>query len=236
MSRKLVAVIPGDGIGPEVIAQAVRLLDLLVERARLPVELWHLDLGADRYLKDGTTFPSDEASGIRERASAVLLGALGDPRVPKLEHARDILFGIRFGYDLYANIRPVKALSDRLVPLKGRTKKDVDIVFFRENTEGLYVGMGGQFKKGTPDEVAIAEDINTRRASSGSFAPASSTPSAPARRRCTWPTSRTPCSTPTSSGTASSSKWPRTTRASRRGTCTSTRCASTSSRIPRNSR
>jgi 3-isopropylmalate dehydrogenase len=163
MSRKLVAVIPGDGIGPEVIAQAVRLLDLLVERARLPLELWHLDLGADRYLKDGTTFPADVASGIRERASAVLLGALGDPRVPKLEHARDILFGIRFGYDLYANIRPVKALSDRLVPLKGRTKKDVDLVVFRENTEGIYVGMGGQFKKGTPDEVAINEDVNTRK-------------------------------------------------------------------------
>jgi len=159
MARKLIAVIPGDGIGPEVIAQAVRL----IERRKLPLDLWHLDLGADRYLKDGTTFPKDVADRIRNEASAVLLGALGDPRVPKLEHARDILFGLRFGFDLYANIRPVKALSDRVVPLKGRTKKDVDLVVFRENTEGLYVNMGGQFKRGTPDEIAINEDVNTRK-------------------------------------------------------------------------
>ncbi|HEY1955833.1 MAG TPA: isocitrate/isopropylmalate dehydrogenase family protein [Polyangiaceae bacterium] len=163
MARKLIAVIPGDGIGPEVIAQAVRLLDLVKEQKKLPLELWQLDLGADRYLKDRTTFPKEVADRIRDEASAVLLGALGDPRVPKLEHARDILFGLRFGFDLYANIRPVKALSDRLVPLKGRTKKDVDLVVFRENTEGIYVGMGGQFKRGTPDEIAINEDVNTRK-------------------------------------------------------------------------
>ncbi len=159
MTRKLIAVIPGDGIGPEVIAQAVRLL----EKRNLPLDLWHLDLGADRFLKDGTTFPKDVSDRIRNEASAVLLGALGDPRVPKLEHARDILFGIRFGLDLYANIRPVRALSDRLVPLKGRAKKDVDLVVFRENTEGIYVGIGGQFKHGTPDEIAINEDVNTRK-------------------------------------------------------------------------
>ncbi len=163
MARKLIAVIPGDGIGPEVIAQAVRLLELLREQKKLPLELWQLDLGADRYLKDGTTFPKEVSDRIRSEASAVLLGALGDPRVPKLEHARDILFGLRFGFDLYANIRPVKALSDRLVPLKGRAKKDVDFVVFRENTEGIYVNMGGQFKRGTPDEIAINEDVNTRK-------------------------------------------------------------------------
>jgi 3-isopropylmalate dehydrogenase len=163
MSRKLIAVIPGDGIGPEVIAQAVRLLELLKEQRKLPIDLWHLDLGADRYLKDGTTFPKEVSDRIKNEASAVLLGALGDPRVPKLEHARDILFGIRFGFDLYANIRPVKALSDRLVPLKNRGKKDVNFVVFRENTEGVYVNMGGQFKRGTPDEIAINEDVNTRK-------------------------------------------------------------------------
>jgi len=163
MSRKLIAVIPGDGIGPEVIAQATRLLERLVDQRKLPLDLWQLDLGADRYLKDGTTFPKEVADRIRNEASAVLLGALGDPRVPKLEHARDILFGLRFGFDLYANIRPVKALSDRLVPLKNKTKKDVDFVVFRENTEGIYVGMGGQFKHGTPDEIAINEDVNTRK-------------------------------------------------------------------------
>ncbi|HEY2368768.1 MAG TPA: isocitrate/isopropylmalate family dehydrogenase, partial [Polyangiaceae bacterium] len=163
MSRKLIAVIPGDGIGPEVIGQAMRLLELVRDKRKLPLDLWQLDLGADRYLKDGTTFPKEVSDRIRNEASAVLLGALGDPRVPKLEHARDILFGLRFGFDLYANIRPVKALSDRLVPLKNKTKKDVDFVVFRENTEGIYVGMGGQFKHGTPDEIAINEDVNTRK-------------------------------------------------------------------------
>jgi 3-isopropylmalate dehydrogenase len=100
---------------------------------------------------------------IQRECAAVLLGALGDGRVPNMEHARDILFGMRFGFDLYANIRPVKALSDRLVPLKDRGKKDVDFVVFRENTEGIYAGIGGQLKRGTPDEVAINEDINTRK-------------------------------------------------------------------------
>ncbi|HEY1694740.1 MAG TPA: isocitrate/isopropylmalate dehydrogenase family protein [Polyangiaceae bacterium] len=160
---KLIAVLPGDGIGPEVIAQATRVLDFYREKRGLPLELWQLDLGADRFLKDGTTYPAEVRARITNEASAVLLGALGDPRVPGLEHARDILFGLRFGLDLYANVRPVKALADRLVPLKDRTVKDVDMVIFRENTEGIYVGMGGQFKRGTRDEVAINEDLNTRK-------------------------------------------------------------------------
>jgi 3-isopropylmalate dehydrogenase len=162
-ARKLIAVLPGDGVGPEVIREAVRVLELYKDKRGLPFELWHLDLGADRYLKDGTTYPKEVADRIRTEASAVLLGALGDPRVPSLDHARDILFGLRFGLDLYANVRPVKALADRLVPLKGRGAKDVDFVVFRENTEGIYVGIGGQFKRGTPDEIAINEDLNTRK-------------------------------------------------------------------------
>jgi 3-isopropylmalate dehydrogenase len=160
---KKIAVIGGDGIGPEVAREGVLLLEALRAKKALPIELWELDLGADRYLRDGTTFPKETADRIREECSAILLGALGDPRVPGLEHARDILFGIRFGYDLYANVRPVKALADRLVPLKGKTAKDVDCVVFRENTEGVYVGFGGQFKKGTPDEIGINEDVNTRK-------------------------------------------------------------------------
>ena len=163
MKKKLVALIPGDGIGPEVIAQARRVLEIYRDERGIPLDLWDLDLGADRYLRDGTTFPKDIAERIKNEASAVLLGALGDPRVPNLEHARDILFGLRFGLDLYANVRPMKALDDRLVPLKGRTAKDVDVTVFRENTEGIYVCMGGQFKRGTPDEVAINEDVNTRK-------------------------------------------------------------------------
>ena len=160
---KLIAVLPGDGIGPEVIAQARRVLEFYRDKRGLPLELWELDLGAERFMKDGTTYPAEVAERVRHDASAVLLGALGDPRVKNIEYARDILFGLRFGLDLYANVRPVKALADRLVPLKGRTAKDVDLTVFRENTEGIYVGMGGQFKRGTPDEIAINEDLNTRK-------------------------------------------------------------------------
>lgn len=159
----LIAILPGDGIGPEVMAHATRLLEHYRDDRGLPLELWQLDLGAERFLRDGTTFPKEVADRIRNEASAVLLGALGDPRVPNLEYARDILFGLRFGLDLYANVRPVRALADRLVPLKDRTAKDIDFVVFRENTEGIYVGIGGQFKKGTADEIAINEDVNTRK-------------------------------------------------------------------------
>ncbi len=161
--RKLIAVIPGDGIGPEVVAQALRVLEHYRDARGFPLDLWSLDLGADRYLRDGTTYPEEVRDRVAREASAVFLGALGDPRVPGLEHARDILFGLRFGLDLYANVRPIRALDDGLVPLRGRSAKDVDLVVFRENTEGIYVGMGGQFKRGTRDEVAISEDVNTRK-------------------------------------------------------------------------
>jgi 3-isopropylmalate dehydrogenase len=160
---RLVAVIPGDGIGPDVIAQATRVLEFYRDVRGLPLELWPLDLGAARYLRDGTTLPADVRDRIADEGGAVLLGALGDARVPGMEHARDILFGLRFGLDLYANVRPVRALHDRLVPLRDRRAADIDFVVFRENTEGAYAGVGGQFKRGTRDEVAIGEDINTRR-------------------------------------------------------------------------
>ena len=162
-SRKLIAIIPGDGIGPEVVAPAVRVLEHYRDVRGFPLDLWALDLGADRYLRDGTTYPPEVHERIAREGAAVLLGALGDPRVPGLEHARDILFGLRFGLDLYANVRPIRALGDGLVPLKGRTARDVNFVVLRENTEGIYVGMGGQFKRGTRDEVAINEDLNTRK-------------------------------------------------------------------------
>jgi 3-isopropylmalate dehydrogenase len=160
--RKKIAIIGGDGIGPEVVREASHLLEQYRERG-LPIELWQLDLGAERFLRDGTTLPKEIFIAIQRECAAVMLGALGDPRVPTMEHARDILFGMRFGLDLFANIRPVKSLSDRLIPLKGRTKKDVDFVVFRENTEGVYVGVGGQVRRGTPDEIAINEDVNTRK-------------------------------------------------------------------------
>ncbi len=158
-----VALIGGDGIGPEVVREARKLLEQLRERDGVDLELWDLDLGADRYLRDKTTFPKETQERIKDECAGVLLGALGDPRVPNLEYARDILFGIRFGYDLYANVRPLKVLGERLFPLKKGTAKSVDVVVFRENTEGVYVGFDGQFKKGTPDEIGINEDVNTRK-------------------------------------------------------------------------
>jgi 3-isopropylmalate dehydrogenase len=163
MTQKRIAVIEGDGIGKEVVAVGVAVLRRLAELRGYPIELVHFDLGADRYLRDGTTFPAEDQRTIRETCHAVLLGALGDPRVPGLEHARDILFGLRFGFDLYCNVRPMVCLHDRLMPLVGRTAKDCDIVVFRENTEGSYVGIGGHFKRGTPDEIAIGEDLNSRK-------------------------------------------------------------------------
>ena len=160
---KKVAVLPGDGIGPEVIAEGVRVLAWFRAHRGVDLELWPLDLGAERYLKDGTTFPDEVRNEIERTCSAVLLGALGDARVPGFEHARDILFGMRMGFDLYANVRPVRALSDGVVPLRGRAARDVDFVVFRENTEGIYAGIGGQLRRGSPDEIAINEDVNTRK-------------------------------------------------------------------------
>jgi len=150
-----VAVIPGDGIGPEVIAQAVTVLQAIGG-----VELHHLPWGADHYLSTGETIPADGYDLLRS-FDAILIGALGDPRVPDNRHARDILLGTRFELDLYVNYRPVRLLDARLCPLKDRTPADVDFVVLRENTEGLYVGVGGRFKAGTPDEIAVQEEINT---------------------------------------------------------------------------
>lgn len=160
---KKIAIIAGDGIGPEVIAEGLRALSWFRAQRGIELDLWELDLGAERYLRDGSTFPKSIREEIFEGCAGVLLGALGDARVPGFEHARDILFGMRIGFDLYANVRPVRALSDRVVPLRGRTARDVDFVVFRENTEGIYAGIGGQLRRGTADEVAINEDVNTRK-------------------------------------------------------------------------
>jgi len=161
--RQRIAVIGGDGIGPEVVHEALTLLELIARHRSLDLDPWPLDLGAERYLRDGTTMPAETFAEIQETCGAVLLGALGDPRVGNNQHAIDILFGFRFGLDLYANIRPVKCLDDRLSPLKHHGAASVDFVVFRENTEGVYVNVGGQVRRGTPEELAINEDINTRR-------------------------------------------------------------------------
>jgi 3-isopropylmalate dehydrogenase len=158
-----IAIIPGDGIGKEVIAEAVRVLEAAESAFGFSIEKTELDWGADRYLRDGTTLPDGAVEMFQNEYDAILLGAVGDPRVPDNRHAADILLGLRFKLDLYINLRPVKLLADSLTPLKGRTCADVDFVVFRENTEGLYTFMGGIFKKGTPDEVAIQEEVNTRK-------------------------------------------------------------------------
>ncbi|MBX3246757.1 MAG: 3-isopropylmalate dehydrogenase [Myxococcales bacterium] len=160
---KKVAVIGGDGIGPEVVAEGVKVLEALKELRGWAIELHPFELGAERYLKDGTTFPAEVSDFIAKECDAVLLGALGDPRVPDMKHARDILFGLRFGLDLFVNLRPIQCLHERLMPLKGVRPDEVDIIVLRENTEGIYVGMGGTFKQGTPDEVATQVDLNTRK-------------------------------------------------------------------------
>jgi 3-isopropylmalate dehydrogenase len=156
------AILPGDGIGIEVSREAVKALRAVARSRGFDLRLETFDYGAERYLKTGETLPDDALERLR-RFDSIFMGALGDPRVPDMTHARDILLGTRFKLDLYVNLRPVRCLHDRLCPLRGFKAKDVDFVVLRENTEGLYVGMGGIFKRGTPDEVAIQEDVNTRK-------------------------------------------------------------------------
>ena len=151
--------IPGDGIGREVIPQAVRV----IEAAGADLTLTHFDWGADRYLADKVTVPPDGFATLVRDFDAILVGAFGDPRVPSNIHAKEILLGMRSKMDLYANVRPVRLLDASLCPLKGIEPNDLDFVVIRENTEGVYGDLGGVFKQGTPDEVAIHEDVNTRK-------------------------------------------------------------------------
>ena len=160
---KRIALIPGDGIGIEVIAEATRLLETLVKTRKLPLDWTTLDWGAEKYLREGVSLPEGALAMLRRDFDAILVGALGDPRVPSNQHAVDILLGMRFGLDLYVNQRPVKLLDARLCPLKNIALRDVDFVIFRENTEGAYAGVGGNFKRDTPEEVAVQEDVNTRK-------------------------------------------------------------------------
>jgi 3-isopropylmalate dehydrogenase len=157
VSVKRIAVLPGDGIGREVISQALRA----IEATGVPVTFTEFDWGADRYLADGTTVPPDGFTMLDRDFDAIFVGAFGDPRVTTNIHAKEILLGMRFKMDLYANVRPVRLLDTSLCPLKGVEPKDIDFVVLRENTEGVYTDAGGVFKQGTEDEIAIQEDINT---------------------------------------------------------------------------
>jgi 3-isopropylmalate dehydrogenase len=160
---KRVAVIPGDGIGPEVISEAVRTIEAAREVFGFELSTDTFDWGAEKYLSTGVSLPDGALDMFRNDYDAILTGAFGDPRVKDNKHAADILLGMRFGLDLYINLRPIKLIDSRLCPLRGREKTDVDFIVFRENTEGLYVFMGGNFKKGTGEEIAIQEEINTRK-------------------------------------------------------------------------
>jgi len=159
---KKIAVIPGDGIGIDVTAEVVKVLQVIKDK-NAPIEWQEFDYGADKYLATGITFPDTEMENFRRNYHAVYVGAVGDPRVPDMAHARDILLGMRFKLDLYVNFRPVKLYHEKLCPLKNKTVNDVNFVVFRENTEGMYAGTGGILKKGTPDEVAVQSSINTRK-------------------------------------------------------------------------
>jgi 3-isopropylmalate dehydrogenase len=162
-SKTRVAVIPGDGIGPEVVREAVRVLERVRETHGVELELTHFDWGAEKFLREGVSLPDGALEMLSNEFNAILAGAFGDPRVPSNQHAEDILLGMRRGLDLYINLRPVRLLDSRLTPLRNRKVEDIDFVVFRENTEGAYCGAGGFLKKGTADEIATQEELNTRR-------------------------------------------------------------------------
>jgi len=158
-----IAVIPGDGIGVDVTVEALKVLSAIREQAGLDLTWDEFDYGADKFLATGVTLPDSEVENFRDNYHAIYIGAVGDPRVPDMTHARDILLGLRFKLDLYVNYRPCRLLHESLCPLRDKSINDVQFVVFRENTEGLYTHAGGILKKGTPDEVAIQTSINTRK-------------------------------------------------------------------------
>jgi 3-isopropylmalate dehydrogenase len=159
---KRIAIIPGDGIGIEVTREAAQVLETVRDRFGVKIELVQFDWGAEKYLRENVTLPEGSLEMFRRDFDAIFTGAFGDPRVESNRHAIDILAGLRFGLDLYINLRPVRLLNDRFTPLKNGHRQNIDFVVFRENTEGIYVNAGGSFKRGADQELAIQEEINTR--------------------------------------------------------------------------
>ena len=158
-----IAVIPGDGIGKEVTPVGVAAIKAAAAKHHRHIEFVELDWSADKYLREKISLPEGAVEMLQNEFDAILFGALGDPRVPSNQHAADILLGLRFKLDLYINARPTELFHVRFTPLKDRVCNDIQLIVFRENTEGIYVGAGGFFKKGTPDEIATQEDINSRK-------------------------------------------------------------------------
>ncbi|HVS04061.1 MAG TPA: isocitrate/isopropylmalate family dehydrogenase, partial [Thermoanaerobaculia bacterium] len=148
-----IAVLPGDGIGKDVTAEAAKVLAAAAERWELPLALDTFPWSADHFLATGETIPEDAFEWLPRDYAAIYIGAYGDPRVPDMRHAADILLGIRFKLDLYINLRPIKLYDPRLCPLKGKSEADVDMVIFRENTEDIYAGI--EFEEGTADNQKV---------------------------------------------------------------------------------
>ena len=157
-----IAVIPGDGTGPEVVREGLKVFRAVSEKFGFEYELTEYDFGGDRYLRTGDILPKEALEELRHY-DAIYLGAIGHPDCPPGLLEKGILLTIRFELDLYINLRPVKLYPGVDCPLKDKGPEDIDFVVVRENTEDLYVGAGGVYKKGTPDEIAIQESINTRK-------------------------------------------------------------------------
>lgn len=157
-----IAVIPGDGTGPEVVGEGLKVLKAVAPMTGFSYETISYDLGGERYLKNNETLPDSVLQELKN-VSAIYLGAIGHPDVKPGILERGILLRLRFELDQYINLRPVRLYPGVWTPLKDKTPEEIDFVVVRENTEGLYVGIGGNFKKGTADEVAIQLDVNTRK-------------------------------------------------------------------------
>lgn len=157
-----IAIIGGDGTGPEVVAEGLKVLEAVGKKFGIKYELTHFDYGGDRYLKTGKILEDSEIEGLK-KFDAIFLGAIGHPDVAPGILEKGILLKTRFALDQYINLRPVKLYENVWTPVKDKGPEDIDFVVVRENTEGLYVGTGGNLKKGTKDEVAIQDSINTRK-------------------------------------------------------------------------
>ncbi|HPU29804.1 MAG TPA: 3-isopropylmalate dehydrogenase [Syntrophorhabdaceae bacterium] len=157
-----IATIPGDGTGPEVLAEGIKVIDAVSKKFGFTLNYTTYDLGGERYLKTGEVLPDSTLEELKTY-DAIYLGAIGHPDVKPGILEKGILLKIRFELDQYINLRPVKLYEGVETPLKNKGPEEIDFVVIRENTEGLYTGAGGFLKKGTIDEVAIQESINTRK-------------------------------------------------------------------------
>ena len=157
-----IAVVPGDGTGPEVVDEGVKVLNAVAAKCGFSLDFSQHNLGGEHYLASGEILPAEQIESLAQ-SDAVYLGAIGHPDVKPGILEKGILLKLRFEFDQYINLRPVKLYEGVETPLKNKGPEHIDFVVVRENTEGLYTGAGGSFKYGTPDEVAIQESINTRK-------------------------------------------------------------------------